>query len=127
MVESRILAGVIGFTGGLLGLAVVTYTYLTLKPGLDAVALLTPPALVILVIAYDITGRFKVDLTPIAAAPLAYTLHHIAAIYLREVEAVDALAYSITLGASITLLVMSSVILATRRGALRKLNLTKLS
>jgi hypothetical protein len=125
VVEPRLLAGIIGLTGGLLGLAIATYTYLTLKPGLDLVALLTPPALVTLVIAYDITGRFKVDLTPIAAAPLAYTLHHTAAIYLREAEAVDVLAYSITLGASITLLTISPAILATRRRALYKLNLTK--
>jgi hypothetical protein len=50
----------------------------------------------------------------LAAAPLAYTLHHIAVVYLREVEAVESLAYSITLGSATTMLFLS-LALITRR------------
>jgi hypothetical protein len=66
------------------------------------------------VIAYDVAGRLKVDITPLATAPLAYTLHHIAVVYLREVGAVESLAYSITLGSATTITLLS-LTLITRR------------
>jgi hypothetical protein len=114
VVESRLLVGVTGLTAGLLGLALALATYATLRPSLDLTALLTPPSLAILVIAYDVAGRLRVDITPLAAAPLAYTLHHIAIVYLREVEAVESLAYSITLGSATTMMLLS-LALITRR------------
>ncbi len=65
-------------------------------------------------IAYDLAGRLRLDITPLAVTPLAYTLHHIAVVYLREVEAVESLAYSITLG-SATAITLLSLALLTRR------------
>ena len=117
MVESRLLVGVTGLAVGLLGLALALAIYATLRPSLDLVALLTPPSLAILVIAYDLAGRLRVDITPLAVAPLAYTLYHIAVVYLRGVGAVESLAYSITLGSAttITLLSLLSLALITRR------------
>ncbi len=114
MVEPRLLVGVTGLAAGLVGLALALATYATLRPSLDLIALLTPPSLAILVIAYDLAGRLRVDITPLAAAPLAYTLHHIAVVYLREVGAVESLAYSITLGSATTMLFLS-LALITRR------------
>ena len=114
MVESRLLVGVTGLAVGLLGLALALATYATLRPSLDPVALLTPPSLAILVIAYDVAGRLKVDITPLAAAPLAYTLHHITIVYLREVEAVESLAYSITLGSATTIMLLSLAFITRR-------------
>ncbi len=114
MVESRLLVGVTGLAAGLVGLALALATYATLRPSLDLVALLTPPSLAILVIAYDLAGRLRVDITPLAAAPLAYTLHHIAVVYLREVEAVESLAYSITLGSATTMLFLSLAFITRR-------------
>jgi hypothetical protein len=107
VVESRLLVGVTGLAAGLLGLALALATYATLRPSLDLTALLTPPSLAILVIAYDVAGRLRVDITPLAAAPLAYALHHIAVVYLREVGAVESLAYSITLGSATTITLLS--------------------
>ncbi len=114
MVDLRLLVGIVGLVTGLLGLALALIAYATLRPSLDVLALLTPPSLAILVIAYDVAGRLRVDITPMAAAPLAYTLHHIAAVYLREVEGVESLAYSITLGAATTLIAISITLVARR-------------
>ncbi len=114
MVESRLLVGVAGLAVGLLGLALALAIYATLRPSLDIIALLAPPSLAILVIAYDLAGRLRVDITPLAAAPLAYTLRHMAVVYLREVEAVESLAYSITLGSATTITLLS-LALITRR------------
>jgi hypothetical protein len=114
VVESRLLVGVTGLASGLVGLALALATYATLRPSLDLVALLTPPSLAILVIAYDVARRLRVDITPLAAAPLAYTLHHIAMVYLREVEAVESLAYSITLGSATTMLFLSLAFITRR-------------
>ncbi|MFZ8793847.1 MAG: hypothetical protein ACO2O2_08195 [Acidilobaceae archaeon] len=65
-------------------------------------------------IAYDLAGRLRVDITPLAAVPLAYTLHRMAVVYLGEVETVESLAYSITLGSATTITLLS-LALITRR------------
>ena len=66
--------------------------------------------LVLLAIGAAIIAYFVL----LGAAPLAYTLHRIAMVYLREVEAVESLAYSITLGSATTITLLS-LALITRR------------
>lgn len=113
-VEPRVIAGIIGFIGGLGGLATTIIAYTTLKPGLDVIALLAPPALAILTLAYYTTTKFKVELTPIAATPLAYTLYHIVAKYIRGSENMETLTFSIILGTTITLLLIPLTLILIR-------------
>ena len=93
----------------------VSVSHITLKPNLDLIALLVPPSLTILILTYYTTTKLKLDLTPIAAAPLAYTLNHITITYIRELGDMLTLAHSIITGATITLLTISPITLATRK------------
>jgi len=107
LLDPRVVVSVIGLALGLAGLVLAALAYTTLNPSIDPLALLTPPALALVPLAYDLSRRAKLDITPLATAPLAYTVYHIASVYLKTPGDMVTLAYSITLGASTTLLVAS--------------------
>jgi len=105
--DPRVVVSVIGLALGLAGLALAALAYTTLNPSIDPLALLTPPALALVPLAYDLSRRARLDITPLATAPLAYTVYHIASVYLKTPGDMVTLAYSITLGASTTLIAAS--------------------
>jgi hypothetical protein len=106
MADVRLLTLIVGLLTVTILLTITAVVGLTMRPGLDMTALLIPPSLAILVIAYDLSGRIRVDITPITATPLAYTQYHMAAVYLSEVSLVQAVAYSILVGSLTTILVV---------------------
>ncbi len=104
--DVRLLTLIVGLLTVTILLTITAVVGLTMRPGLDMTALLIPPSLAILVIAYDLSGRTRVDITPITATPLAYTKYHVATVYLSDVSLVQAVAYSILVGSLTTILVV---------------------
>lgn len=107
MASVRLALNTVALVGGLLGLATSLLAYNLLKPDVDIIALLTPPAIAIIPIVYDLSRGLKVDLTPLTSTPLAYAAYHLTVTYVRQAENPLPLVYSITLGASLTLITIT--------------------
>jgi len=109
--DPRVVASVTGLTLGLAGLVLAALAYTRLNPTVDPLVLLTPLTLALVPLAYNLSRRAtvlpRIDITPLATAPLAYAVYYITAVYLKTPGDMVTLVYSITLGASTTLLAVS--------------------
>lgn len=89
--------------------------YIAARPKLDLILVAAPLTCSIAILTAEyLSGKLRVDLTPLGFAPSAYTLYYVVTEYLREVGGPLTLSYSILLGSTIAIAALTIILLSLR-------------